>query len=148
MSVFGGLGATFGVSLNGGSSYTTVAGVTEITTSWAFGTADTTSLATPITGKTNRPTMGDPGELTAKIYFDGAGTGISTLTGLMATGYASTNPNVLPYFKVTLTDGSSPTTYIVQGILTKFDLSGITDEGNLEADIAVKGSGAVTVALA
>ena len=137
--VSGGLGAILAVSTNVSSpSYTTIAQVVEIGgPDWGVGTADTTNLATPITGTTLRPTIAKPGTITAKLQYDPNDSTQQILTGLMAAP-------AMAVWKITLTD-VTPMHFSAQGVLTKFALTGLAVESNVEADIEIALSGPITI---
>ncbi len=135
MSVNPGLGTLLAHGI--ATVYTTIAQRVSIEgPDWKVGEADITVLSDTV--KKFRPTIAESGEVDLKIYYDPAAATHSLLTGFML---APTSEQ----WRITFAD-SVPSKYTFTGFLTGFKPTGMTVEGNLEADVKIRIDGLITVA--
>ena len=79
---------------------------------------------------TRKGSLCEPGELSGKVYFDPD----STTHQLLLTLAKATTEY---YWKITLSD-VTPTVYTIQGYISKFKITGIEVNKNVEADFTIK----------
>jgi len=141
-AIYGGLGATIAYSATG-STYTTIASVVSIDgPKLAVGSVETTNLASTV--KSYRATLPDSAEVSFTIQYDPAQTTHQQLLTLYSTPVGTGVVASPAYFwQVTFTD-VTPTVWHFQGLLTGYEITGLTVEGNVEANVTIRGTGTVT----
>ncbi len=118
------------------SSYTAIAQRVSIEgPDWKVGEADTTTLDDTV--KKFRPTIAESGEVDMKIYYDPASATHAILTGLMVTPASN-------QWRITFTNTAAGK-YTFTGFLTGFKPTGMTVEGNLEADVKIRIDGLIGI---
>jgi uncharacterized membrane protein len=99
------------------------------------GTRETTHLGTT-TWKTFAGTISDAGEVSATILFDPADSTHAALITAVTT--------TVPFIWNIVFNDTGAAVFAFSGILTKFATTGMEVEANLEAEITIKLTGAVT----
>lgn len=122
------------LQLSVASSYMPIAQVVDITGPGAeIGTREVTNLSS--TAAEFYPTILDPGEVTANIFYDPAELTHADLTNLLTTPTTASWKIVFP-----------TTTFVISfgGSLTTFEQNGMDVEGTLGASLTITLTGAIT----
>lgn len=126
-----GLGTTLSTSPDG-VTYTAVGDVLEIDSlSLKMGDVDTFNLASTL--KTKRPTLLEQPELSVKLQYDPRGTSHTAL-------FTAFTAKTTEYFQIGVNGGGTGLKCTFQGYLSEFEVSGMTAEGNVEADLKIMGN--------
>ncbi len=134
MAVNAGLGTILSHGI--ASSYTAIAQRVSVEgPDWKVGEADKTTLDDTV--KKFRPTIAESGEIDLKIYYDPAAATHSILTGFMITPTSE-------QWQLQFTNTAAGK-FTFTGFLTGFKPTGMTVEGNLEADIKIRIDGLIAI---